>query len=96
MIAIPIPFWVAIAIVVLGCLAWLVELPQRQRKREAERQARLQLAKDLQRPKPSEHLPYGSPLPQERSTPSAPESRPEASYGVATTDDAPGHGTPPY
>ena len=81
MIAIPGPFWVAIAIVVLGCLAWLVELPQRQRKREAERQARLQLAKDLHRPKPSEHLPYGSHIPRVCSAESAEESA---------------YGTPPY
>jgi hypothetical protein len=64
MIVIPVPLWVAVGIVAIACVGWLVDLPQRQRKREAQRQARLRLIEDLRGPTPSASLPYSSRPPE--------------------------------
>ena len=58
-IVIAVPFGVAVVITVLGGIAWLVEQPKRLRARQEKRQAKTQLAAELQNPQAPASLPYG-------------------------------------
>lgn len=56
---VPVPFDVAIGIMILGAVIWIVELGTKARVRMNRRETRQQLARDLTAPRPSTQLPYG-------------------------------------
>lgn len=54
-----IPLWVWVVLIVIGGIGWVIEQPRRARQRKRKREARAQLASDLQRPQAPPSLPYG-------------------------------------
>ena len=55
--------WVGVVIIVLGAMAWIVELVSKARRRSAASVANAQLKADLTAPPPSANLPYGLSVP---------------------------------
>jgi hypothetical protein len=56
-VALPIGVWVVIMII--GGIWWIIDQPRRLRERKKKREAKTQLAADLQAPKAPPSLPYG-------------------------------------
>ncbi len=56
---IAVPFWVAVALTILGGGLWLADMAKKTRQRQEARAARARLQADVAAPQVSNNLPYG-------------------------------------
>ncbi len=82
---IPVPFWLAIALGVIGVIFWVAEQPKKARQRREAQQTRARLRADLADPPPASRLPYGM-----SDVPADPGG---TAPGAATGSAEPGSGT---